>query len=55
MAVTRPKIASRLRDSAGFWHTLWRLLVLLRPFPAVLLVVLSVGEAIVVAKGMLIA
>lgn len=55
MAVARPEFASRSRYSVGFWHTLWRLLVLLRPFPAVLLVVLSIGEAIVVAEGMLIA
>lgn len=42
---------SMLRTYRGFWRMLWRLLVLLRPFPAIFLVVLSFAEAVVVAKG----
>ena len=42
---------SKLRTYRGFWRMLWRLFVLLRPFPAIFLVVLSVAEAVVVAKG----
>ncbi|KAL0041425.1 hypothetical protein WJX79_002885 [Trebouxia sp. C0005] len=41
---------STLRTHRGFWRMLWRLLGLLRPFPAIFLVVLSVAEAVVVAK-----
>ncbi len=43
--------ALNLRTYRGFWRMLWRLLVLLRPFPAIFLVALSVAEAVVVAKG----
>ena len=39
------------RLSVGFWRTLWQLLVLLRPFPALFLVLLSVIEAVLVSKG----
>ena len=39
------------RISVGFWRTLWQLLVLLRPFPALFLVLLSILEAILVSKG----
>ncbi len=42
---------SKFRTYRGFWRMLWRLLVLLRPFPAIFLVALSVAEAVVVAKG----
>ena len=41
------------RDAQGFWRMLWHLLVLLRPFPAVFLVLLSVAEAMIVARGTL--
>ena len=39
------------RHSVGFWCTLWQLVLLLRPFLALLLVVLSIIEAVLVSKG----